>query len=75
MTDEILKECFDISEHHKCQNTFGSYSCVYQEKECGEGYVLDEENNQCVDVDECQMVGSEICLMDYSGVLYNDFFA
>lgn len=57
--DFTQKFCIDIDEckradtcplGHTCSNTLGSFKCT---RECGLGYTLDEEANQCKDINEC----------------------
>ncbi|XP_053611318.1 fibrillin-2-like isoform X2 [Plodia interpunctella] len=58
-----------LCEHGTCTNTFGSFVCT-----CGDGWQLTEDEQRCVDIDECatpnicgpgicrNMAGSYVCL-------------
>ncbi|CAG9791106.1 unnamed protein product [Diatraea saccharalis] len=58
-----------LCEHGTCTNTFGSFVCT-----CGDGWALSEDEQRCVDIDECavpevcgpgvcrNMPGSYVCL-------------
>merc|ERR1712228_748659 len=62
-TDTGLNECTDINEcvdvdhreclgpaHNQCFNEIGSYKCG-----CADGFVLQEDNQRCLDKDECAL--------------------
>lgn len=60
-------KCVDINEcaqnichyNEKCENTPGSYKCILQ-LICGEGYELNAQKTECVDIDECA-IGRHTC--------------
>ena len=46
-----INECdaiANVCKNCRCQNTYGSYKCI-----APEGFVYDQDRNECVDIDEC----------------------
>ncbi|KAK7482356.1 hypothetical protein BaRGS_00026375, partial [Batillaria attramentaria] len=59
-----LKDCVDINEcdstpspcSQRCENFAGSFRCL-----CNSGFTLDTATNQCNDIDECALDGTNRC--------------
>ncbi|XP_028681155.1 fibulin-2 isoform X1 [Erpetoichthys calabaricus] len=57
--DECLTGVHSCANGTRCENTRGSFLCVYVGGECLEGFLLDT-NRRCVDINEC-LTDSHTC--------------